>query len=89
MQDQCLPGCHIIQSRYFHTAICERGGEVVSPKPSAVRHSHIKTRQGRGDTCMLGIPVRHDPSLEPKLGLEESVQGFAVLAAIGVVDAVV
>ena len=38
---------------------------------------------------MLGIPVRHDPALESKFGLEKSVQGFAVLAAIGVVDAVV
>lgn len=80
---------HVIQTRDRNTAVGVRLGEVVSPVGLTVRHGHVKTSQGCGNTAMLGKPVGNDEPLETKFGLEKSVQGLAVLAGIGVVYSVV
>lgn len=84
-----LPSCHIGQTRLGNTAVCDCFDEVISPERLAIRHRHIKTGLGCCHARVLSTPVSHDESIKAELGLEESVQGLAVLTGVGVVDTVV
>ena len=45
-------------------------------------HSHVQASKSRGHTAMLGIPVRHDKTLEAKLPLQNVVLQIRVLAPL-------
>lgn len=49
----------------------------------------IQASKDRGDTTMNRAPITHDISLESQLRLQNPVLSFAVLAGIGVINAVV
>lgn len=83
------PSGHIIQTRLRNTAVGDGFSEVGAPERLAIGHCHIKTGLGCCHTRVLRIPIRHDEPIKAEFGLEESIEGLAVLAGVRVVDAVV
>lgn len=82
-----IPHSHISKSVLANSAVPHSLCEVLSP---IATHWHEHVESGIGTVnIMLSIPIQHHESFETKLGLENTVHKLAVLAAIGVVDAVV
>jgi hypothetical protein len=83
------PSGHIIQTRLSNTAVGDGFGEVGTPERQAIGHCHIKTGLGCCHTRVLRIPISYDETVKAEFGLQESIEGLAVLASVRVVDAVV
>jgi hypothetical protein len=52
-------------------------------------HVHVQPSLNRGHTRVSRAPIRHDVALETEFGLEQTVLGCGVLAAVRTVDALV
>lgn len=76
------PQDHIVDAFFWNGTIPNRVDEVRIPELSTTRHHNIKTCQNSSSSSVQSSPVTDHPALKAELCFEETIERFAVVAAI-------
>ena len=80
------PGNNISKSILAERTILNRSLKLIAPKTAVSALNDVESCSSGLPTSMESTPIAHDIALEAELGLEQTVEEFAVLATVRIVD---